>query len=253
VRKETFRLPRMRTAALALALAVSAAALSVPAPVRAAGPLTIRAAKAYGNPVILPGKKTKVPVKVAVTGTKITDVDVTLERVGGGGFALVSDLKRVSGSAGDGVWRGTAELDAEDWGGGYTMEVAATDGTSKDAYYAFKVRKFPGAVTVRRAAKLNVAAAPNALKKGAKVRVHGVLRALGKKGAYVPLKQQKIEIWFKPKGKKKATRIAVLTTDSKGRYSRRFTAKKDGSVAARYLGTNVWQRKVTAWKAIDVR
>lgn len=247
-----FRLPGMRTVA-PLALAVLAAALSAPAPAQAAGPLTVRAAKAYGTPVILPGKKTKVPVKVAVTGTRITDVDVTLERVGGGGFALVSDLKRVSGTAGDGVWRGTAVLDADDWGGRYTIEVAATDGTSDDDYYAFKTRPFPNVVKVRRASKINVAATPKSLGRGAKVKVHGVLRALGKKAVYAPLKRQKVEIWFKPKGKKKATRIAVVTTDAKGRYSRVFTAKKDGTVAARYKGTDAWQKKVTGWKPIDVR
>ncbi len=242
----------MRTVA-PLALAVFATALSVPAPAQAAGPLTVRAAKAYGNPVVLPGKKTKVPVKVAVTGTRITDVDVTLERVGGGGFALVSDLKRVSGTAGDGVWRGTAELDKEDWGGRYTLEVAATDGTSKDAYHAFKVVVFKNALKVRRAAKLNVTATPAAVRKGAKIRVQGKLQTLGKKGKYTALKGQKIEIWFKPKGKKKGTRIAVVKTNAKGRYSRLFTAKKDGTVAARFKGTEVWQQKVTGWKPIDVR
>lgn len=250
--RAAFRLPRMRTVA-PLALLVFAAVLSGPTPAQAEGPLTIRAMKAYGNPVILPGKKTKVPVKVAVTGTKITDVDVTLKHAGGRGFALISDLKRVSGTAGDGVWRGTALLDANDWGGRYTIEVAATDGTSKDAYYAFKTARKTGAVTVRRAAKLNVAVTPAAVSKGARLRVQGTLRALGPKGAYTALKKQKVEIWFKPKGKKKGTRIAVVTTNSKGRYSRFFTAKKDGTVAARYNGTTVWQKKVTGWKTVDVR
>ncbi|GAA0939900.1 hypothetical protein [Actinocorallia libanotica] len=242
----------MRTVA-PLVLAVLATALSVPAPAHAAGPLTVRAGKAYGNPVIVPGKKTKVQVKVAVTGTRITDVDVTLERVGGGGFALVSDLKRVSGTAGDGVWRGTAELDKGDWGGRYTLEVAATDGTSKDAYYKFQSRAFKNALTVRRAARLNVAATPGTVRKGAKIKVQGRLTALGKKGEFAPLKRQAIEIWFKPKGKKKGVRIAVVKTNAKGRYSRLFTAKKDGTVAARYKGTEVWQKKVTGWKPIDVR
>ncbi|WP_106396871.1 hypothetical protein [Actinocorallia populi] len=242
----------MRTVA-PLVLAVLATVLSVPAPAQAAGPLTVRAAKAYGKPVILPGKKTKVPVKIAVTGTRITDVDVTLERAGGRGFALVSDLKRVSGTAGDGVWRGTAVFDRNDWGGSYTIEVAATDGTSANAYHDFRVVAFKGAVKIRRAARLNVAAAPDSVRKGAKVRVHGVLRALGRKGTYAPLKRQRVEIWFRPKGKKKGTRIAVVSTDAKGRYSRLFTARKDGTVAARYKGTDVWQQKVTGWKDIDVR
>ncbi|MEO3785290.1 hypothetical protein ABGB12_18320 [Actinocorallia sp. B10E7] len=242
----------MRTVA-PLALAVLAAVLSVPAPVQAEGPLTIRAMKAYGNPVIVPGKKTKVPVKVAVTGTRVTDVDVTLEHTGGRGFALISDLKRVSGTAGDGVWRGTALLDAKDWGGRYTIEVAATDGTSKNAYYAFKTAKKTGALTVRRASKLTTTVTPGSVSKGAKLRVHGTLRGLGAKGAYAALKRQKIEIWFRPKGKKDGIRIAVVTTNSKGRYSRLFTAKKDGTVAARYKGTTVWQKKVTGWKAVDVR
>lgn len=241
----------MRTVA-PLALAVLAAGLAVPAPARADGPLTIRAVKAYGSPVIVPGKQTKVPVKVAVTGTKVTDVDVTLRRVGGRGFALLSNLKRVSGTAGDGVWRGTALLDQQDWGGRYTIEVAATDGTSKDPYYAFTTARSAGALKVRRSARLTVAAKPQPLPKGAKLRVYGQLLVLGAKNKYVPLKRQEIEIWFRPKGKK-AVRIAVVTTNSKGRYSRIFKAKVDGSVAARYKGTDVWQKRVTGWKAIDVR
>jgi hypothetical protein len=236
-----------------LALTLSAAVLCVPAPVQAEGPLNIRAMKAYGSPVILPGKKAKVPVKVAVTGTRITDVDVSLKRVGGRGFALISDLKRVSGTAGDGVWRGTAELDAADWGGRYTIEVAATDGTAANPYYAFATKRSAGALTVRRASRLAVSATPSPVRKGAKIKVSGVLRGLAENGGYAALKQQKIEIWFKPKGKKKGVRIAVLKTNSKGRYSRLFTAKKDGSVAARYKGADAWQKKVTGWKAIDVR
>ncbi len=242
----------MRTVA-PLALAVLTAAVCVQAPARAEGPLTIRAMKAYGNPVIVPGKETKVPVKVAVTGTRVTDVDVTLRQVNNQGFALVNDLKRTSGTTGDGVWEGTAILDQKDWGGRYTIEVAATDGTSQDAYYDFATSKAVGALTVRRSAKLTVAATPKPVRKGAKLKVSGTLRALGKKNAYAPLKKQKVEIWFKPKGKKKATRVAVVTTNSKGRYSRFFKAKMDGTVAVRYQGTEVWQKRVTGWKTVDVR
>lgn len=248
------RLPRMRTvvAPLVLAVLTPAVALASAAPARAAGPLKVRSVTISAKPVISAGKQTKVPVRVRVSGKRVTDVDVTLRQAGGRGFALISDLKRTSGSAGDGVWKGTAVLDKADWGGKYTVEVAATDGTSADAFYDFVVFRKKNAVTVRRAVKLSLTV-PAEAGKGTKVKARGTLKGLNAKGAFSGLKGRSVQVWFWPKTGGKAVRLGVVRTNAKGAYSYAFKAAADGSVSVRVPATSKWQKRSTAWKALDVR
>ncbi|GAA3213758.1 hypothetical protein [Actinocorallia longicatena] len=235
---------------IVLPLALTAALLAVPVPAQAAAPLAARAAKAYGKPVIAPGKTTKVKVKAHVTGRNVTEVDVQVEHVDGKGIGFVRDIKRISGTSGDGVYEGYVELDKADWGGRYNINIGATNGTSKDADYDFRTFTKVAVFTVHRQTKLTTSA-PKKIKKGRKLLVLGQLTGFGRNG-FAPMRRQKIAIYFRPKGSKKYTKVATVTTNSKGRYSRRFTAARDGSVAAVYAGTQVWQKRVTAWKKIDV-
>ncbi|MDX6742623.1 hypothetical protein [Actinocorallia sp. A-T 12471] len=241
----------MRTVAAPLVLTVLLPAVVVASPARAAGPLKVRSAGVTGKAVITAQGKTKLSVRTRVSGTRITDVDATLRLPNGKGFALVSDLKRVSGSAGDGVYTGTAVLDKADAGGRYTLEVAATDGTSANAYYDFVVYRKANAVTVRRASKVSLTSPASAVK-GAKVKAKGTVKGLNAKGGFSGLKGRTVQIWFRPKGGK-AVRLGTAKTNAKGGYAYTFKATVDGSVSARFAGTVQWQKRSTGWKPLDVR
>ncbi|ROO90878.1 hypothetical protein EDD29_8619 [Actinocorallia herbida] len=240
----------MRTVVAPLVLTVLLPAVAIVTPAHAAGPLKVRSAKATGSPVITADGKAKVPIRVRVTGTRITDVDATLRLPNGKGFALVSDLKRASGTAGDGIYKGTAVLDKADWGGKYTLEVGATDGTSGNAYYDFVIHRKAGAITVRRAAKLSSTSPARAVK-GAKAKAKGTVKGLTLKGGFSGLKGATVQIWFRPKGGK-AVRLGTAKTNAKGAYTFTFKASADGSVSARFPGGTQWQKRSTAWKALDV-
>ncbi|MCD0450667.1 hypothetical protein LO762_15930 [Actinocorallia sp. API 0066] len=242
----------MRPVVAPLVLTVLAPAVLVAAPASAAGPLTVRSATASGSPVITAGKAVKVPIRVRVTGTRVTDVDATLRHPNGKGFALVSDLKRVSGSAGDGVWQGTALLDKADAGGRYTLEVAATDGTSAEPYYDFVIYRKKNAVTVRRAVKLTLKLPKQAVK-GKRVQARGTVKGLNAKGGFAGLKGRTVHVWFRPKGGGKAVRLGTVRTKAGGTFVFAIKTSRDGSVSARFPGNAQWQKRATGWKALDVR
>ncbi|GAB3691578.1 hypothetical protein GCM10027589_57670 [Actinocorallia lasiicapitis] len=234
---------------LALLLTASAV-LVIPAPAEAAGPLTVHAAKAYGKPVISPGKITKVKIKTHVSGSNVTQVDVHVEQSAGRGSGTALRLKRVSGSAKDGVYEGLVELNSADWGGRYGIDVAVTNGRPTTADYGFLSFTDVAKFTVHRATKLAVKV-PKKVTKGKKFLLQGTLTGFGP-GGFGPLRKETVLVYFRPKGSKTYTKAATLRTNSKGRYSRRFTARGDGSIAAVYAGTQIWQKRVTAWKPIDV-
>ncbi|GAB2822441.1 hypothetical protein GCM10022221_20530 [Actinocorallia aurea] len=241
----------MRTVVAPLVLTVLFSAVAVASPAHAAGPLKIRSAKASGTPVITAGAKAKVPIRVRVSGTRITDVDATLRLPNGKGFTLVSDLKRASGTAGDGVYKGTAVLDKADWGGRYTLEVAATDGAPSNAYYDFVTHRKAGAITVRRAAKLS-STSPASAAKGTKVKAKGTVKGLNLKGKFAGLKGASVQIWFR-RTSGKAVRLGTVKTGTKGAFTFTFKASADGEVSARFPGGGQWQKRATGWKALDVR
>ncbi|WP_460364662.1 hypothetical protein [Actinocorallia lasiicapitis] len=219
--------------------------------------VTFGSAKVVGKPILKAGKKAKITLRVALKGQNIKEVNASLDSAGEIGFETIDGLKLVQGTPQDGVWEGVAHIDRDMDAGKWYVSVDATDGEAGDDFYDFKMFKEVSTFTVYRDTKLTVAGKPAKPRKGTKFAVGGFAGSLSRfsfsgVNGWDPLKNQKVEIWWKTKGGK-AKRLAVVKTDKKGKWLKYFPATKDGYVAAVVPITGWHAKKVTAWKFIDVK
>lgn len=97
-----------------------------------------------------------------------------------------------------------------------------------------------------------VNAGPEPRKKGKKLTVVGRLH-YHNGTAWRPLAKRKVSIWFRARGTSKWVRKAVVTTNGKGRFRRKFIARKDGYWRAKFAGGPKFFGVTSGSDYVDVR
>ncbi|GAA2622499.1 hypothetical protein SMC26_38645 [Actinomadura fulvescens] len=130
----------------------------------------------------------------------------------------------------------------------------------KDGYWRVIVndrRYLPGPSTptfvdVRhRTAFISFNASPEPIRKGATLTVSGMLNR--HVGSWKPGSGAPIDVYFKPTGSSKWTRMAVVRTDRRGRFLKTFKAFRDGTWLATYKGGPAYLAAWSPTDYIDVR
>jgi hypothetical protein len=99
---------------------------------------------------------------------------------------------------------------------------------------------------------VKVNAGPEPVRKGRKLTVKGALQAKDRT-VWRALDHHRVYVWFKAKGTKKWTRVAVTTTNDKGLIQKSFKAKKDGSWRLSFTADKLFLGTVSGWDYVDVR
>jgi hypothetical protein len=95
-------------------------------------------------------------------------------------------------------------------------------------------------------------ASPEPVRKGAAITVSGTLKR--KSGsAWKALPEQKVSIFFQARGSRKRVYAGYDATDAKGRFTKRFTARQDGTWSAVFTGTTALRTSQSGGDHVDVR
>ncbi|MFE7480543.1 HtaA domain-containing protein [Streptomyces sp. NPDC057552] len=94
-------------------------------------------------------------------------------------------------------------------------------------------------------------ASPEPVRKGRTITVKGTLNSLD--GKWKKTSGQSVNILFKAKGSKKWTKLATVRTNSKGVFTKGFTAKKDGTWKAQFKATSARLASTSGGDYVDVR
>ncbi|GLF99547.1 HtaA domain-containing protein [Streptomyces yaizuensis] len=94
-------------------------------------------------------------------------------------------------------------------------------------------------------------ASPEPVRKGRTITASGTLRNLD--GSWKDAASQSVTIWFKADGAKSWSRQATVRTNGKGKFSKAFTAKKDGNWRAEFVATPSRLGSVSGSDWVDVR
>ncbi|MGW9459221.1 HtaA domain-containing protein [Streptomyces globisporus] len=94
-------------------------------------------------------------------------------------------------------------------------------------------------------------ASPEPVRKGRTITVKGTLRSLD--GTWKNTSGQSVSILFKADGSSKWTKLATVKTNSKGVFSKGFTAKKDGTWKAQFTATSSRLGTTGSGDRVDVR
>ncbi|MZG05003.1 HtaA domain-containing protein [Streptomyces sp. SID5614] len=94
-------------------------------------------------------------------------------------------------------------------------------------------------------------ASPEPVRKGRTITVKGTLRSLD--GTWKNTSGQSVSILFKADGSTKWSKLATVKTNSKGVFSKGFTAKKDGTWKAQFTATSSRLGTTSSGDRVDVR
>lgn len=94
-------------------------------------------------------------------------------------------------------------------------------------------------------------ASPEPVRKGRTITVKGTLRSLD--GTWKNTCGQSVSILFKADGSTKWSKLATVKTNSKGVFSKGFTAKKDGTWKAQFTATSSRLGTTSSGDRVDVR
>ncbi|MFI7325432.1 HtaA domain-containing protein [Streptomyces rubiginosohelvolus] len=94
-------------------------------------------------------------------------------------------------------------------------------------------------------------ASPEPVRKGRTITVKGTLRSLD--GTWKNASGQSVSILFKADGSSKWSKLATVKTNSKGVFSKGFTAKKDGTWKAQFTATSSRLGTTSSGDRVDVR
>jgi hypothetical protein len=235
----------------ALAALLTAGLLAVGAPARAADPvITVKSITASPNVVVLSSKagctnvvftaelSAPLPAGTTEPGRVRVEIEGPLY---GDDYLRGRTLSQVGTSA---TYRGTVPLCGSDRSGRYLVNAFAvvptgTGTTYTDAAFTYVQIKRPSSVTLN--------ASPEPVRKGARITAKGLLKVNGKVFARAGVK-----IYFKATGATTWTYRGTATTDSKGVYSKKFTATRSGVWKAVYEG-DLKRAAAVAGDAVKVR
>ncbi|MEO3975060.1 HtaA domain-containing protein [Streptomyces sp. CAU 1734] len=212
---------------------------------------------------------------VAAVPSRITGINAAPEPVAKGGSLTVTGTLQTAGVSDD-VWRplakspvvvefraqgSTAWTKAASAVSGSTGAFSAKTTAAKDgdwrARYAGTADRAASVssgdtVDVRlRTGIVSFNAKPEPVRKGRPITVTGTLRTLD--GTWKNTSGQTVTIWFQASGSKTWTKQAGVRTNSKGAFSKAFTAKKDGSWKAVFDATSARLGTNSAADHVDVR
>lgn len=95
-------------------------------------------------------------------------------------------------------------------------------------------------------------ASPEPVRKGAVLTTTGVLKA--KFGStWKTLSGRSVSVFFRAKGSTRWVNGGSAVTDAKGRFTKRFTARQDGTWTAAFTGTTTLHSSIAAGDYVDVR
>lgn len=147
------------------------------------------------------------------------------------------------------TYKGTVKVCGNTGAGTYTAKVygaaVPTSTTGDDDFQTTNVVK--STFTVKRPTSLSLNATPEPVKKGKKLTAKGTFKADGKVVSGITVK-----IYFKASGAKTWTLMGSAKTNSKGVYSRAFTAKKTGTWKAVFTATTT-RNGASATDAVKVK
>ncbi|MEU4557520.1 FixH family protein [Actinoplanes sp. NPDC023936] len=240
---------RVRALAALLAAVPAAGVLVGVAPAQAALNVTIKSVSLSKSAFVLSSKAgcTNVTATAVLSapmpteGYTFSGVGVDVTPIADENTAVASvQFKQVGTSA---TYRGVFQVCGKYAPGKYAAtvygvavgdEVESTDGFTK-------------ILTIKRPSKVTLNASPEPVKKGKKITAKGTLKIDGK-----VLAGAKVQILFKKSGAKAYTVKATVKTNSKGMYSKKFTATKTGTWKVAYAG-NGTKAATSATDAVKVK
>lgn len=244
---------KIAAAAATLALAGTAVvATSLPA-AAADDWIEVESVKVVSEPLKLSGKS-KVTVTVDFLGSSsgyvLDEPWVEIESDTSWGWASI-DLKATS--RGD-IWRGTTYVDNNEPAGKWWVHVRAwADFRSGASDYVSE--DFASSFQLKRSTQLSLDASPEPVAKGRTITVKGTLKGLvgDYSMSYRGYANQPVKIYFDPKGSQPKRYAGTVTTNSKGQYAKKYTAKQDGVWSAVFAGNSRYVSKTSAGDFVDVR
>jgi hypothetical protein len=157
----------------------------------------------------------------------------------------------VLANTGGTTWDGDVTVCGADPAGTYQMKLygAYATGTGLDDpdVAVYRTNVATTTFTVKRPATVTLNAAPEPVRKGAKLTAKGTLTADGKK-----LANTKVQLWFKADGAAAYTLLGSAKTDASGSYSATFTAKASGTWKATVPATGT-RNATAAYDAVKVK
>ncbi|WP_156325347.1 hypothetical protein [Nonomuraea sp. SBT364] len=211
--------------------------------VRVAGKQRITDANVTPDPVrLVKGKDVEVKVEAAVKGSGTVTAKLRSD-----GTRKFYDLG-VMALEPDGYHRGSTYFSDDTAPGAWTLEVYATrGGEALKGVVPFTVEAPAAGVSKKATARVTIGTAKK-VKRGKSFRVYGKAYRGAK-----PYKGKKLRIYFKVKGTKTYKLVAYATTNSSGKYTRTFRARKDGYYRVRSLGTAGTRAALSPQRLVDVR
>ncbi|MFF6910645.1 HtaA domain-containing protein [Streptomyces sp. NPDC012389] len=154
------------------------------------------------------------------------------------------------------TWSKAATVTTDSKGALATSVTAKADGTWRARYAGTADRAAAVSGTDYVDVKLRTSvsgfdASPEPVRKGRTITAKGTLRSLD--GTWKNTSGQSVNILFQAKGSKKWTKLATVRTNSKGVFTKGFTAKKDGTWKAEFKATSARLGSTSATDYVDVR
>lgn len=154
------------------------------------------------------------------------------------------------------TWSRAAAVTTSAKGAVATSVTAKTDGTWRARYAGTADRAAAVSGTDFVDVKLRTLiagfnASPEPVRKGRTITAKGTLRSLD--GNWRNTSGQSVNILFQAKGSKTWSRLATVRTNSKGVFTKGFTAKKDGTWKAEFKATAARLGSTSAGDDVDVR
>jgi hypothetical protein len=234
-------------------------------PTSAKNPLDIDSWKAFANTeasVLAVSVLTfnAAPEPVA-PGEKITASGTVSFRTPRGSFTARSNVWLYFDPTGPGKRRYVRSLDTNASGRFSTQVTATTSGVwsvrlEGSPWGASVTSRGDKVEVVRKKTRLTANAAPEPIRRGAKLTVAGRLtHATSVRGAahYTSYKAKKLTIWFNPTGPRGAKAVASVTTNSRGEYAKKLGQSVDGTWSVTFSGTSNYAPAASNKDHVDVR
>ncbi|MFJ7087625.1 HtaA domain-containing protein [Streptomyces griseus] len=159
-------------------------------------------------------------------------------------------------SKGGKTWSRTTTVTTNSKGVASASVTAVKDGTWRARYAgtadrAAAVSSLDSVDVKLRTAVSGFNASPEPVRKGRTITVKGTLRSLD--GTWKNTSGQSVSILFKADGSSKWSKLATVKTNSKGVFSKGFTAKKDGTWKAQFTATSARLGTTSSGDRVDVR
>lgn len=159
-----------------------------------------------------------------------------------------------------GVITGTAYFNNDTPVGVWWAEKLSLSIQWDDSDYVSYVDNYVAYFNVKRVTKLTLNASPEPVKKGNAITVTGSLKRIdgGVVGnfydsTFVPYASKDVRLYFDPSGSDPVVFGGTVKTNSKGVYSKKFTAKRDGTWYATFAGTSGNASSASARDYVDVK